>query len=231
MGLPDQIWSGSPINCAEVGLYSSEAASRRYVDYMNAQLAELLGNYGPVCELWLDGSWVQPRAFWNIPEVYALVKSLQPGCAVGVNWSIGRPESPDVTWPDQPLDLLAGTRRGEGFVGVKPPEQREGFPIRYFPCDFRLGDPELPFEPDPKTFIHGGETYYLPYESTVCLNQRWFFHPDDTDLKSVEELSELYKRATAQDNILILNSPPNHDGIMPPHNLRRLAELRLDLAD
>ena len=208
-----------------------EAASRRYVDFMKAQLAELLSNYGPVCELWLDGGWTQPRSFWKMPEVYALVKSLQPCCAIGVNWSIGYPKLPDVNWPDRPLDLLVDTRCDEIFVGVKPADQRGGFPIRYFPCDFRLGDPFLPVEPDPKTFSHDGETYYLPYESTVCLNQRWFSHPEDTALKSVEELAELYKRATVQDNILILNSPPNRDGIMPPYNRLRLAELRLHLAD
>jgi alpha-L-fucosidase len=203
-----------------------EQASRRYVDHMLAQLTELFTRYGPVCELWLDGGWAQPRAFWRIPEIYARIKDLQPACALGVNWSIGLPGEPDMFWPDKPLEQLAGTRRGDGPPGVLPEEQRENFPIRYFPCDFRLGDPYLPGENDPKCFSHCGLSYYLPFESTVCLNERWFYSPDDTTLRSVDELAALYRRATAEDNVFILNSPPNREGVMPPQNRARLAELR-----
>ena len=198
----------------ELGLYYSlwdrhekcYSDDEKYVQYMLDQLTELLDNYGPVCELWLDGGWNAKRERWNIPAVYSHVKKLQPTCAVGINWSIGRPGNPD-------------------FHSVKPNQQKEGFPIRYFPCDFRLGDPYLPGDPDPKLFSHEGKLYYLPFESTVCLNKRWFFNTSDKDLKSVDELEKLYKKATAQNNILILNSPPNRDGVMLEHNVERLKEL------
>ena len=177
-----------------------------YVDYMEKQLTELLSNYGEICELWLDGGWVMPREAWQIPRIYSHVKKLQPACAIGVNWSIGRPGKPDSSL-------------------VKPNEQKEGFPIRYFPSDFRLGDPYLPAKPDPKLFSHDGNLYYMPFESTICLNDKWFFNTKDNALKSVDELARLYKTATDQDNILIFNSPPNRHGVMPERNVTRLKEL------
>lgn len=198
----------------EMGLYyslwdrhePSHADHPRYVEYMLRQITELLTGYGPVCELWLDGGWAKKREQWDIPAVYARVKQLQPRCAVGVNWTIGLPDNPDA--PE-----------------VKPDAQREGFPIRYFPSDFRLGDPYLPADPDPKLFAHGGELYYLPFETTVCLNSRWFFNTQDTALRSVDELATLYRVATAQDNVLIVNSPPTRAGVMSERNAARLREL------
>lgn len=204
----------------ELGLYYSlwdrhEPAYRddaAYVRYMVAQLTELLTGYGPICELWLDGGWDKPAAAWDIPALYALVRRLQPGCAMATNWTIENPAKAAIP--------------GDPRSHVYPPrEQRAGDPIRYFPADFRLGDPHLPGPGDPKVFTHAGQAYYLPFESTVCLNKYWFYNTTDTLVKGVEELAELYRVATAEDNVLILNSPPNREGRMTEANVRRLREL------
>lgn len=53
---------------------------RHYVDFMHAQLRELLTNYGPVAGIWLDpimGYYARPDLF-PIEETYALIRSLQP---------------------------------------------------------------------------------------------------------------------------------------------------------
>ncbi len=187
--------------------YPDDAA---YVDYMKSQLKDLLTNYGPICELWLDGGWEKKREQWNIPALYVLAKELQPDCAVSTNWTIGLPDNLDAH-------------------PVLPKDQKEGYPFRYFPSDFRLGDPHLPSNPDPKLFSHEGRQYYLPFESTVCLNNQWFYNTTDADVKSVEELAKLYETATSQDNILILNSPPDRAGRMQDRNIQRLKELRAHL--
>jgi len=225
----DRNWSDGAMRALSPPALTPDA-SKQYVDYMLKQLEELLTQYGPVCELWLDGGWVQPREFWKIPEVYALVKRIQPGCAVGVNWSIGHPDNIDTYWPDRPLSELIDTQRQPGEpAGLLPEHQREGYPFRYFPSDFRLGDPYLPAENDPKRFTHDGESYYLPFEATVCLNDRWFYSPSDKGLQSVAELAGIYEKATAQDNVLILNSPPDRNGLMSTPNRNRLIELRKEL--
>ena len=108
---------------------------------------------------------------------------------------------------------------------VLPENQKEGFPIRYFPSDFRLGDPYLPATPDPKLFTHNGKTYYMPWESTVCISGKWFYHTEDSTYKTVDELVGLYVKATAQDNILILNTPPNRDGQLRERDVKLLTDL------
>ncbi|HAH23844.1 MAG TPA: alpha-L-fucosidase [Prolixibacteraceae bacterium] len=57
----------------------------KYIDYMNAQLSELLTNYGEVGGIWFDGMWDKPDAPWRLDETYALIHKLQPGAMVGSN--------------------------------------------------------------------------------------------------------------------------------------------------
>lgn len=60
-----------------------------YYRFMNAQLTELLTNYGPVGAIWFDGWWdhdSDPTPFdWQLSEQYALIHRLQPACLVGNN--------------------------------------------------------------------------------------------------------------------------------------------------
>lgn len=167
-----------------------------YNQYMIDQLNELMDTtekYVPIVEFWFDGGWTKANHRWPLKKIYATIKSREPDCQIGVNWTIGLPENPD-------------------YHAVYPEDQKEGYPIRYFPSDFRLGDPLLPASPDPKLFEHDGKRYYMPWESTVCISSKWFYHTKDNTFKSVEELEKLYKRATDQDNILILNCPPDRNG-------------------
>ena len=56
-----------------------------YIDYMNAQLSELLTQYGDVGGIWFDGMWDQWDAPWRLEETYALIHKLQPQTMVGSN--------------------------------------------------------------------------------------------------------------------------------------------------
>jgi len=57
----------------------------RYLGYMNAQLTELLTNYGPLGGIWFDGMWDKPDANWRLAETYALIHRLQPTALIGSN--------------------------------------------------------------------------------------------------------------------------------------------------
>lgn len=57
----------------------------RYLDYMNAQLKELLTGYGPIGGIWFDGMWDRPEANWRLRETYDLIHQLQPAALVGSN--------------------------------------------------------------------------------------------------------------------------------------------------
>jgi alpha-L-fucosidase len=57
----------------------------QYVDYMDAQLTELLTRYGPIGGIWFDGMWDKPDAEWRIERTYALIHGLQPAALIGNN--------------------------------------------------------------------------------------------------------------------------------------------------
>jgi alpha-L-fucosidase len=52
---------------------------------MDAQLTELLTNYGPIGGIWFDGWWDKPKADWKLQRTYALIHRLQPQALVGSN--------------------------------------------------------------------------------------------------------------------------------------------------
>ena len=186
---------------------------KAYNTYMINQLNELIDiteKYTDIVEFWFDGGWTKANSRWPLQEIYNTVKSREPLCQIGINWSIGLPENPD-------------------YHAVYPNDQKEGYPIRYFPSDFRLGDPMLPANPDPKIFTNDGESYYMPWESTVCISSKWFFHTNDKTFKTVDELVNLYKKATAQNNILILNCPPNRNGKIREQDIDILNQLKKEL--
>lgn len=185
----------------------------KYKEFMKGQLTELLTNYGSVSEVWFDGTWgAKPWAAWQ-PEIYDHIKRLQPQCQVSLNWTIGLPETPEKM--------------------VRPLLQQNGYPIRFFPCDFRIADPELPRDDDPKLFSHAGKSYYMPYESTITVSKKnqWFGFGGDHGSKSVDELEKIFFRATANNNLLVFNIPPGTDGNLIPSQVATVLELgkRLNL--
>lgn len=187
------------------------SADQAYNTYMIDQLNELMAitkkTNTKIVEFWFDGGWEKQNTRWPAEKIYETIKSKEPQCQIGINWSIGTPENPD----QHP---------------VLPSQQKAGYPIRYFPSDFRLGDPYLPANPDPKIFTHGNDQYYMPWESTVCISKYWFYNTKDTTYKSIEELVKEYQTATAQDNILILNTPPNREGKIRQPDIELLMKLK-----
>ena len=67
----------------------------KYIDFMKAQLTELLTNYGPIGGIWLDGHWDQLewdgkeygdlQVDWHYDELYTLIHELQPQALIGNN--------------------------------------------------------------------------------------------------------------------------------------------------
>ncbi len=57
----------------------------RYLDFMDAQLRELLTNYGEIAGIWFDGWWDKPNADWRLRRTYDMIHQLQPAALVGAN--------------------------------------------------------------------------------------------------------------------------------------------------
>ncbi len=72
----------------QTGQYSARPDSgnwSKYLDYMDAQLTELLTSYGPIAGIWFDGWWDRPDADWRLERTYALIHRLQPAALIGSN--------------------------------------------------------------------------------------------------------------------------------------------------
>jgi alpha-L-fucosidase len=54
----------------------------KYIEYMKAQLRELLTNYGDVATLWFDGEWEHSTAEMHSDEIYDFIRELQPNTLI-----------------------------------------------------------------------------------------------------------------------------------------------------
>ncbi len=185
-----------------------------YIPYMFKQLTELLdGRYGEVVELWLDGAWDKTRAQWHLDELYDLVKRLQPSCQIGVNHTVG-------------VDREMAEFPEERYL---PQNVVRGDPLRMFPSDFRLWDPHSCRLDDPKIFTFQGESYYLPFEMTICSREgfSWFYSNiyEDEKLLDVNEVVEKYKTAFSAGNIVVINMPPDTSGHFVVQDVAHLMEI------
>lgn len=86
-------WTREDYPSGRTGLFTGRDSTKRnwpqYYDFMNAQLTELLTNYGEIGAIWFDGWWDHDEDSvpfnWQLPEQYAMIHRLQPRCLVGNN--------------------------------------------------------------------------------------------------------------------------------------------------
>ena len=64
---------------------ADEGVWDRYLDFMDAQLEELLTGYGPLGGIWFDGMWDKPQAPWRLDRTYGLIHRLQPSALIVPN--------------------------------------------------------------------------------------------------------------------------------------------------
>lgn len=172
-----------------------------YVQYMEKHLRELMdGRYGEVVELWFDGEWDKPCRAWQLDRLYSLVKALQPQCQIGVNQTIGK----------------FSERKGVPKKRYQPQNYRDRDPIQMFPSDFRLWDPYMCREDDPKIYTFGGKEYYLPFEQTICSRKEfsWFYSDtyESKPLMDADEIIKNYRILEKTSNVMVINLPPDKNG-------------------
>lgn len=185
--------------------------NEEYVKYMGQQLKELLdGRYGEIVELWFDGAWDKACHDWQLDYLYDLIKRLQPKCQIGVNHTIGE-YSDEKGWPD------------ERYL---PKNYQQNDPIRMFPSDFRLWDPHMCREDDPKIYTFNGEKYYLPFEQTICSRKEfsWFYSDtyEQKALMNTEEIITNFRILAKTNNLMVINMPPNYEGELVKSDIENL---------
>lgn len=185
-----------------------------YVQYMENHLKELMdGRYGEIVELWFDGAWDKPCRAWQLDRLYSFVKTMQPMCQIGVNHTVGK------------------YSEKEGFPEKRyePKNYRDRDPLRMFPSDFRLWDPKMCREDDPKIYTFGGKEYYLPFEQTICSRKEFSWFYSDTyankPLMNADEIIKNYRILEKTDNVMVINLPPDKNGKLVDGDIQNLMQV------
>lgn len=75
----------------------------RYLTFMFSQVRELLTNYGPVDILWFDGQWERTPEQWQVQELQAMIRQLQPNILLNDRLpGFGDFDTPEQFVPAQP---------------------------------------------------------------------------------------------------------------------------------
>lgn len=111
LGLYYSLWDRK-VN-ADVKDQSQDAAYNKYMLRQLDELIDIVQPYTHIVEFWFDGGWEKENHRWPVKEIYQTIKSREPDCQVGINWTIGLPDNPD-------------------HHPVLPEDQKEGYPIPLF---------------------------------------------------------------------------------------------------
>lgn len=178
--------------------------SDAYNNVYNAQLTELLSNYGPLAEVWFDGANGEgpngKRQAYDWPRVWATVKRLQPDAVVFSD------AGPDVRWGGNESGV-AGDPNWSTVDPAKVPMPGASGP----------GVIDALQHGDPAGVV------WRPAESDTSIRPGWFYHPEeDGRVKTAEQLANLYLQTVGRNSKLLLNVPPTPEGLLHDTDVQRL---------
>ncbi|MEU8792298.1 alpha-L-fucosidase [Streptomyces sp. NPDC048643] len=186
-----------------------------YGAHMLNQLYEVLTEYGPIDEVWFDGAQgrIPPDKVetYDWDSWYTLVRALAPDASVAVS-------GPDVRW----VGNEGGLARENEWSVVPVREKGNGradYALAYDAADEGSRDALLAAR---KVADH---LQWWPAECDVSIRDGWFYHPDQQP-KTVEQLTDIYFRSVGRNAVLLLNVPPDTDGLLPAADVARLREFR-----
>lgn len=174
-----------------------EGDFNRYLDYLDAQLTELLGgDYGEVAGIWFDGWWdqqtkqatknkdappKQTEIDWRLQTTYDLIHRLQPACLVGANHHVA-------PFPGEDIQMFEKDLPGQNKTG----------------------------------YSEDATISQLPLETCDTINGSWGYNAGDKKHKSPAELVGYLVRAAGANANLLLNVGPKPDGTIDDTSAERL---------
>ncbi len=179
-----------------------------YNEYYLNQLFECLTEYGPVHEIWLDGA--HPKTKGGQTYDYAAWKTLIHELAPDA-YVFGRE---DARWCG---NESGGTRNTEWNVIAyqDDPQTMNSFPDM---TDYDLGSREVLYK---APYIH-----YQPAETNTSIREGWFYRDDSLQqVRSADDVFDIYERAVGGNSIFMLNIPPNREGKLPAKDVAVLREV------
>jgi len=173
-----------------------------YNDYYKAQLRELLTNYGEVSEVWFDGAKGENAKdmTYDFDGYWALVRELQPNAVMFSD------AGPDVRW----VGNEAGNAGETCWSMINTDGMAPGVADSKY---LNTGDP-------------AGKRW-IPAETDVSIRPGWFYHPaEDSKVRSGANLVNLYYQSVGRNSLLLLNVPPNRDGLLSDSDVASLKAFR-----
>lgn len=94
---------------------------KRFLEFNNNQLKEVLGSYGKVDLLWFDGDWERSAEQWNLPEFKEYLKSFNPELIINSRLQgHGDYKTPEqgipITRPEGPWEFCTTINSSWGYV-------------------------------------------------------------------------------------------------------------------
>ena len=175
-----------------------------YVEYFYAQLEELLTQYGELFEVWFDGAnggdgWyggaketrkIDRRTYYNFPRAYEMVARLQPHAVI---FSDG---GPGCRWVGNEEGHADATNWA--FLRIK-----EVYPGYANYKELQSG--------------HADGDTWVASECNTSIRPGWFYHErEDSKVKSVAKLTDLYYRSVGHNGTFLLNFPVDKEGLIHP---------------
>jgi alpha-L-fucosidase len=186
-----------------------------YGAHMLNTLYEVLTEYGQVDEVWFDGAQGHIPSDkvedYDWDSWYTLVRTLAPDAAIAVT-------GPDLRW----VGNESGLAREDEWSVIPVKEEQYGR------TDWALSY-DTPDEGSRAALVTAlPNTDYLqwwPAECDVSIRDGWFYHADQLP-KSVDDLTEIYFGSVGRNSVLLLNVPPDTQGLLHDTDVTRLREFR-----
>lgn len=188
-----------------------------YDVFFKNQLTELCSNYGELFCVWFDGACKEKDRIqqYDWDGYYEIIRRLQPNACISIC-------GPDVRW----IGNEAGVSRQEEWSVVPKvimtTERNPGY--------WRQID-KVPnstwTDIGSREFIQNyDELIWYPAEVDVSIRPSWGYRDgEDTQLHSLDTLLDMYEKAVGGNANLLLNVPPNREGLFDEVDVERLAQL------
>lgn len=171
--------------------------TEKYNDIYAAQLTELMGNYGEICECWWDGAG-SDKARYDWGRWAKIVRRLQPQCVIC--GSLGAAPYVDVRWVGNEEGIAGETC----FATIDEDSiARTDMPV------LNTGKPD--------------GARFAPAECDVSIRPGWFYHAEqDGAVKTPAELVEYWFSSIGRNATILLNVPPDRRGLLHENDCRSL---------
>jgi alpha-L-fucosidase len=196
--------------------------SPRYNEHFEAQLRELLTQYGQISEVWFDGACGEgpngKRQVYDWPGFFGLIRELQPKAVISIM-------GPDARW----IGNEAGVTR-ESEWSVIPVVGDDDSPDVKSPGGIARLDAQAKdlgsFGRIAEVARLGGRLIWYPGQVDVSIRPGWFYHAaEDGQVKTLDRLLDIYYTSVGGNAQLLLNIPPDKRGRIHENDARRLREL------